>query len=122
MAGKTRKRAAAPKQRRDHRLAGELTVYTVGRHLPALLDFIGRARVATGLDLSQVTEIDTAGLQLLLVARSAAAARGQTLRLVEPSAPVCEALALCRLYDAFDRAPDPASGTKAADGVNRGAA
>lgn len=93
-----------------HRIKGELTIYTVGRHKPALLAAIAQATGATELDVSQVTEIDTAGLQLLLVARSAAAARGQTLRLEAPSAAVRELLELCRLHDIFGAGPqaDPA--------------
>jgi anti-sigma B factor antagonist len=46
-----------------------------------------------GLELSGVNELDTAGVQLLLVARAAARARGHELRLVNPSAVVREVFA-----------------------------
>lgn len=49
------------------------------------------------LDLSRVTELDTAGLQVLLVALAEARAAGATARLVSPSAPVREVLDLAGL-------------------------
>jgi anti-anti-sigma factor len=60
------------------------------------------------LDLSEVTEIDTAGLQLLLTARRHAANDGRELLLAEPSRTVRSALELCRLT-ALLQAPDKES-------------
>lgn len=48
----------------------------------------GEAAPAIELDLSGVTAIDTAGLQLLVAARRSAANRGRELRFVTPSEPV----------------------------------
>lgn len=88
---------------RQLRIDGELTIYTVGRHAPELF---GAAGGAIALDLSQVPEIDTAGLQLLLAARSAATARGGTLRLARSSPAVREALGLLRLHASFGAAAE----------------
>jgi anti-sigma B factor antagonist len=49
------------------------------------------------LDLSDVTELDSAGVQLLLMAKSAAAARDRELRLVGQSSVVLRTLELLRL-------------------------
>ena len=46
------------------------------------------------VDLSGITEIDCSGVQLLLLARRAAAAAGHSLLLQNPSAPVIEVFAL----------------------------
>jgi anti-anti-sigma regulatory factor len=51
------------------------------------------------IDLSEVAEIDTTGVQLLLLAARECAARGNTLSLRNPSGIVREALALLRLHD-----------------------
>lgn len=113
-----KERRTAKRERPSRRcIEGELTVYTVGRHKPDLVRALaenGRAE----LDLSQVPEIDTAGLQLLLMARTLASTRGETLKLVAPSPAVREVLDLCRLHDAFapparhepERAVGPAAG------------
>ncbi len=75
-------------------LDGELTIYRAAELKPLLL---GDAS-ALALDLSAVHEIDSAGLQLLLLARRERAA----LRLVAPSTPVRDALALAGLAAAFE--------------------
>jgi anti-sigma B factor antagonist len=49
------------------------------------------------LDLSDVAEIDTCGLQILLLAERLAADQGRTLKIVEPSAATREVLTLCGL-------------------------
>lgn len=73
--------------------------------LPAALTIYGAAALRTDLlhaldrtealrcDLSEVTEIDCAGVQLLLVAAREAEARGLRFSLINPSAPVEEVLA-----------------------------
>lgn len=53
------------------------------------------------LDLSDVTELDSAGVQLLLSAKSTAAARGKELQLVGQSAAVLQVLELLRLDSHF---------------------
>lgn len=79
------------------RIAGEMTVYSAAALKRDLLAAMDRHRRAKLLDLSEVTEIDTAGLQLLLIARRHAANGGLELLLIDPSRPVRSVLELCRL-------------------------
>lgn len=75
------------------RIEGELTIFRAAEWLHAL-----RARpAATVIDLSGVTEIDTAGVQLLLLARREAEAEQRALRLLAPSSAVDEVFALLNL-------------------------
>ena len=60
------------------------------------------------LDLSQVTEIDTAGLQILLMARKLARPRGG-LALIAPSPRVQALLRLCGLEDMLAGSPEKVS-------------
>jgi anti-anti-sigma factor len=76
---------------------GAMTIYTCGELKPALIEELAAHPETTGLDLSGVSELDTAGLQLLLMARRHADARGQDLHVVNPSRVVAEVLELCRL-------------------------
>lgn len=79
-------------------MEGELTIYTVAAW-QARIESAFRAnddRLAV-IDLSRITEIDTAGLQLLIVAYRTAGSQGRRLRLTAPSPCVCELLQLCQL-------------------------
>jgi anti-sigma B factor antagonist len=78
------------------RVEGEMTIY---RALELKDQLFPQAAVspATALDLSAVTEIDTAGVQLLLLAQRAARAAGHELRIMAPSAAVLEVLNLMGL-------------------------
>ena len=74
---------------------GELTIYTVAELAGALLPQIGAApRLA--LDLSQVTEMDGAGLQWLAVVQREAGIAGSALQVTGQSQAVTQALQLCR--------------------------
>jgi anti-anti-sigma factor len=77
-------------------LAGEVTIYRVSALRQALLEALERANVVE-VDLSQVSELDTAGAQLLLFGRRAAEARGKELHLRAPSAAVVEVFELLNL-------------------------
>ncbi len=79
---------------------GEITIYVVGELKEALQDTFKEAKEIE-IDLSQVTEIDGAGLQLLLAAKVLTIARGSQLRLVAHSTPVLNALALSDLAGFF---------------------
>jgi anti-sigma B factor antagonist len=79
---------------------GELTIFTVSQWKPRLLESI-LASPALELDLSAVSEIDSAGQQLLIGAQLHARALGRTLRLSACSAAVTELLALCWLAGWF---------------------
>ncbi|WP_338477369.1 STAS domain-containing protein [Pseudomonas trivialis] len=73
---------------------GELTIYTVAEVAAALLPQLGTApRLA--LDLSQVTEMDGAGLQLLAVIHREAEHRGTALSLAGQSQAVEQTFTLC---------------------------
>ena len=58
---------------------------------------------AVEVDLSQVTEIDSAGIQLLVAAQREALVRNKTLRMVDSSPPVQDILKLCELGAFFDQ-------------------
>jgi anti-sigma B factor antagonist len=79
------------------RITGEMTVYSAASLKQELFAALGRHRRATLMDLSEVREFDTAGLQLLLAARSHAASLGRKLAVVDPSGVVSEVLDLCHL-------------------------
>ncbi|MBM9484741.1 STAS domain-containing protein [Pseudomonas sp. ICBG1301] len=73
---------------------GELTIYTVAELAAALLPRIGAAP-RLEIDLSQVTEIDGAGLQLLAVIKREAAGNGTDLSLAGQSQAVTSTFQLC---------------------------
>jgi anti-anti-sigma factor len=75
------------------RLEGELTVQTAAEQKTYLLAAL-QASSGIELDLSEIAEIDTAGLQLLLLLKREATQLGQGLKLISPSAPVIEVLKL----------------------------
>jgi anti-anti-sigma factor len=73
-----------------------MTIYRAAELHPALLDAV-RTQDAPALDLSAVTEFDSAGVQLLLVARREAARLGKRLVLQDASPVVRDAFALLGL-------------------------
>ncbi|MDB6444861.1 MULTISPECIES: lipid asymmetry maintenance protein MlaB [Pseudomonas] len=78
------------------RIDGELTIYTAAELAAQLLPSLGNTpRMA--LDLSQITEMDGAGLQLLLMALREAPKAGTELTLTGRSKAVTETLELCNL-------------------------
>jgi anti-sigma B factor antagonist len=72
---------------------GEMTIYRAAELKPALLEAV-RAHDAPALDLSAVTEFDSAGLQLLLTARQEAARLGKRLAVSAASPAVRDVFAL----------------------------
>ncbi len=91
-------------QVRSLRIEGEMSIYRAAELRQQLLGALDGA-AALALDLSSVTELDTAGVQLLLAAGKTAQARGQALRLVAPSAAVREVAAILNLDFAQDITP-----------------
>jgi anti-anti-sigma factor len=81
----------------DITLYGEMTIY----HAAALKEAIGAAVAQIHgnwhVHLSEVTELDTAGVQLLLGLREYARQRACELRFVQPSAMVREVLELLQI-------------------------
>lgn len=82
------------------RIEGEMTVQHAAEFKQALLAGVAEGR-ETLLDLSGVGEMDSAGLQLLALARWEAARRGGSLRLAGCSAAVLELLELYGMSAAF---------------------
>lgn len=75
---------------------GEMTIYRAAELHPALLDMV-RTQDAPVLDLTDVTEFDSAGVQLLLVARREAERLGKRLALRGASAAVRDTFTLLGL-------------------------
>jgi anti-anti-sigma factor len=80
-------------------IVGELTIQTAAERKAALLTLLESADQDFVVDLSGVTELDTAGLQLLLMARREADQLGRRLTLVAPSHAVDDVLAIAQLGD-----------------------
>jgi anti-sigma B factor antagonist len=74
----------------------ELTIVTAADHRERLLASLGDGH-ALRIDLSGVADVDTAGLQVLVMARAEGLRLGLPVEFVEPSAAVTEAAALTRL-------------------------
>jgi anti-anti-sigma factor len=86
------------------RPAGEFNIYGAVDFRDALL----RAITMSGdleIDLAAVSEMDAAGLQLLLVARREADASGKRLTLTGAGAAVLEVMQLCNVTGCFEPAP-----------------
>jgi anti-anti-sigma factor len=82
------------------RIAGDMTIYEAAAQCAQLLEALERASDLE-IDLSGVTALDTAGLQLLILAKKTAAARGGTLRLSGHSPAVVDAFDLLQLGQFF---------------------
>jgi len=80
---------------------GPLCVYTAARHKADWLDAI-RDGAGLELDLSQVDEIDSAGVQLLLLLRREALAQGKPFCVGACSAVVADVLSFCNLNNELD--------------------
>ncbi|MFC0167891.1 lipid asymmetry maintenance protein MlaB [Pseudoduganella danionis] len=77
-------------------LEGELTIYHAAEVRQQVLAAL-RASPVLELDLAGVTELDTAGLQVLMLAKQTAQAEQRELRLVQHSQPVVEVFQLLDL-------------------------
>lgn len=84
-------------------LNGEMTIYSAAQLKSPLLD-ASRGNKVLDVDLSQVSEFDVAGLQLIALMKREALARGNQLRFISHSAAVSEVLQLCNLAELFDAA------------------
>ena len=83
-----------------HRLSGALTIYAVAEARPELAAVVAGQKFTT-LDLSEVDELDTAGVQLLLWLKREAGRQGATLALVLHSPAVVEVFDLLQVTAAF---------------------
>jgi anti-anti-sigma factor len=81
-------------------IAQDLTIYHAMEQKQQLVDALGVTDLLE-LDLSQVTEMDTAGLQLLMLVKREAARLGKQLTIVAHSQVVRETLDFCNLAAFF---------------------
>jgi anti-sigma B factor antagonist len=81
-------------------IEGELTIFTAAEQKPKLLKFLNKGK-RLEVNLAGVTEIDTAGLQLLILIKREAARAGKRLGFVMHSNVVLETLELANLISAF---------------------
>jgi anti-anti-sigma factor len=83
-------------------ISGEFTIFTADSTKTRLLDAIHQATTADiEVDLSDVTEIDSAGLQLMVMAKREAAEHGRSVSFTGHSAPVLDLIDLCGLSGFF---------------------
>ena len=95
--------SSPPAAVKKNSVSQNLTIYEALSLKDVLLALPARA-TAIELDLSQVIEIDTAGLQLLLLAQRESARQGKTLRLGSCSPAVQELIELFDLAELFGTA------------------
>lgn len=81
-------------------LSQDLTIYTALDSKQALLDVLNTSD-ALELDLSQVGEIDTAGVQVLMLAKREAHTKGKEFKIVAHSSVVRQTLDFCNLASYF---------------------
>lgn len=79
---------------------GELTIFTAAEQKTALLSFLAEGDDLE-LNLSNVSELDTAGLQLLILLKREAAQSSKRLRFVMHSSAVIDILELSNLTGVF---------------------
>lgn len=81
-------------------VAGEMTIYHATEMKGELLPCFDNCSELE-IDLSEVSEIDTAGFQLLLLAKRAATSTGKSLHLVAHSPAILELLELLDMTSYF---------------------
>lgn len=79
---------------------GEMTIYQAMALKETLLSALRQAE-SIDLDLSAISEIDSAGLQLLLLTKRESLLRGKTLRIVAHSAATLDLIDTCNLAAYF---------------------
>lgn len=83
-----------------YRVDGEMTIYTAAATKEILLPLLAQCPELE-IDLSQVSEMDSAGLQLLILAKRECLTRNGNLRLLGHSPAVVEVLELCNMTAFF---------------------
>jgi anti-sigma B factor antagonist len=101
-----------PEQRCRAIVEGNMTIYEAAADKSVLLDALAHAKEAE-IDLSSLREMDTAGLQLLILAKRESVRTGRVVRLVGHSPASLDVLEQYGLTDYFG---EPA-GTAAGDSV-----
>ena len=101
-------KSTVPMLRRIQVMEGPLTIYTATEQKDLLLSLFLLAHEVE-LDLSNVDELDSAGLQLLILIKRESLMEGTQLLLSNPSPTVIEAIRLSGLDDYFANACFPLS-------------
>ena len=91
---------AAAKKVKKLRIENEMTIYTATEMKVQLMGLLGKG-TEFELDLSHVSELDTAGLQLLILAKRECMAHKGDLRLINHSQAVLSVLDLCNMTQFF---------------------
>jgi anti-anti-sigma factor len=78
----------------------DLTIYHAAGHLQQLCDALAHNEVVE-VDLSQSAEIDTAGLQVLIIGKREASRLGKKFRIVAHSTEVRRTIDFCNLTTFF---------------------
>jgi len=81
-------------------IEGEMTIYRAADLKLTVLEALRKTRVLE-IDLSGITELDTAGLQVLMLAKQTAAADKRELRLLQHSPAVLEIFEMLDLVAFF---------------------
>ena len=89
-------------------LGAELTIYTAAAVKVTLLEALAKQR-DLAIDLRGVSELDTAGLQLLVMASHRNSQAGRSTTLIAPSPTVTEVLELCGVGPLFEFEPSSMS-------------
>lgn len=92
--------AAVAKETKQFRIEQEMTIYTAAEMKAQLMEMLEKD-AEIELDLSQVGELDTAGLQLLILVKRECLARNGNLHLASHSPAVLEVLNLCNMIPFF---------------------
>ncbi|XHS80122.1 lipid asymmetry maintenance protein MlaB [Burkholderiaceae bacterium UC74_6] len=82
-------------------IAGEMSIYRAAELKERLIDALGEADAVLEVELAGVTEIDTAGVQLLMLTKREADASGRRLQLLSHSRAVAAAFELLNLAGFF---------------------
>jgi len=85
-------------------IRGEFTIFCAAEMKARLVETLENPATDLEIDLADVTEIDSAGLQLMVLIKREAIARGKTLRFAQHSAAVLD---LLDLYDMVGFFGDP---------------
>ena len=86
------------------RIEGDMTIYTAAELATQLLPFLTQPGELE-IDLSQVTEMDSSGVQLLMLAKRETLQFGRPLRLIGHSQAVLDTFELCDLAGYFGDPP-----------------
>jgi anti-anti-sigma factor len=84
----------------SHAISGELTIYTAANEKLLLQDFL-ESDDDLELNLSQVSEMDSAGLQVLILMKQEAVRRNKKLQYTMHSKAVLDVLEMCNMTATF---------------------